>query len=379
MESQRWWIECKGRQGTVEPEAVKSAVTNSLAADKLDYLIIATNTTFSNPTRDWVAQWQRRNPLPKVRLWDRTQLERFLSRHPSVVLRLFSKALSPQGRLQALESRFVNKLEYAQPELLRELWKSRKELTISHVAFFALIVNEIANGSIMRRPWAAIVGSNDVVETLALGMMNLPYLMRRAYDGGLETRPIVRALSYLIIAALEDRTPEQIAGLITEYVSVNLKGPFSESVQEALLLPITSQLWSEMQDVCSSDCLRIHSDYAAFADDEEEIKEYWMRLVPTGTDKPEGTPARVTIELFGEPCKVGFSADKENHCPLFELEPTVHNTRDLLEVVTRVASFRKKQAIDRKLKDQADTNGDRRRKSNPVGRIRKSGAERRKR
>jgi hypothetical protein len=75
MKSQRWWIECRGRQGTVEPEAVKSAVANSLAADKLDYLVIATNTTFSNPTRDWVTQWQRRHPLPKVRLWDRTQLD----------------------------------------------------------------------------------------------------------------------------------------------------------------------------------------------------------------------------------------------------------------------------------------------------------------
>jgi hypothetical protein len=314
-----------------------------------------------------------------VRLWDRTQLERFLSRHPSVVLRLFSKALSLQGRLQAVESRFVNKLEYAQPELLGELWKSRKELAITHVGLFALIVNEFANGSIMRRPWAAIVGSNDVVETLALGMMNLPYLMRRAYDGGLDRRPIIRALSYLILAALEHRTPEQIAGLITEYVSANLKEPFSESTQEALLLPITSQLWSEMQDVCSSDCLRIHSDYVAFAGDKKEIEEYWMRLVPIGTDKPDGTPAVVRIELFDKPCKVGFPADKKNHCPLFQLEPTIHNTRDLLEVVGRVACSRKKQAVDRQWNDRADMNGGRRRKSDVVGRNRKGGAKRRKR
>jgi hypothetical protein len=116
--------------------------------------------------------------------------------------------LSLQGRLQAVESRFVNKLEFAQPELLGELWKSRKELAITHVGLFALIVNEFANGGIMRRPWAAIVGSNDVVKTLALGMMNLPYLMERAYDGGLETRPIIRALSCLVLAALEHRTPK---------------------------------------------------------------------------------------------------------------------------------------------------------------------------
>lgn len=103
---QRWWIECKGRMGTVEPDEVKSAVNNALAFEGLDYLVIVTNAQFSNPTRDWVKEWQKKHPVPKVQLWDKAQLERYLSRHPDVVLRLFSKALSLQGRYQAMESRF---------------------------------------------------------------------------------------------------------------------------------------------------------------------------------------------------------------------------------------------------------------------------------
>lgn len=68
LESQKWWIECKGRKGTVEPDEVKSAVNNALAKEGLDYPVVATNTQFSNPTRDWVKEWQRKHPRPKVKL-----------------------------------------------------------------------------------------------------------------------------------------------------------------------------------------------------------------------------------------------------------------------------------------------------------------------
>ncbi len=54
LEAQKWWIECKGRTGTVEADEVKSAVNNALAIDELDYVVIATKAQFSNPTRDWV-------------------------------------------------------------------------------------------------------------------------------------------------------------------------------------------------------------------------------------------------------------------------------------------------------------------------------------
>src|SRR5216683_5447637 len=89
--------------------------------------VIATNTQFSNPTRDWVKGWQPRHVRPTVKLWDHAQLERLLSRHPDVVLRLFSEALSLQGRFQAMESRFWNKLEFVTLKTLAELWKRAKK------------------------------------------------------------------------------------------------------------------------------------------------------------------------------------------------------------------------------------------------------------
>jgi len=90
MTSLKWWIECKGRKGTVEADEVKSAINNALAYEGLHCIVIATNTQFSNPTRDWVKQWQIKHPIPQVQLWDQAQLERYLSRHPDVVLWLNS-------------------------------------------------------------------------------------------------------------------------------------------------------------------------------------------------------------------------------------------------------------------------------------------------
>src|ERR1035437_5960071 len=54
----RWWTDAKGRSSTVEPTEVKSAVLNAAGKNSIDVLVIATNTAFSNPTRDWVAEWQ---------------------------------------------------------------------------------------------------------------------------------------------------------------------------------------------------------------------------------------------------------------------------------------------------------------------------------
>ena len=43
-----------------------------------------------------------------IRLWDRYDLERHVSKHPAVAVRLFTDALSNQGRLEVLRSQFWN-------------------------------------------------------------------------------------------------------------------------------------------------------------------------------------------------------------------------------------------------------------------------------
>lgn len=344
VEPQTWWVECKGRSATVEPDEVKSAVVNAQAKGNLDCVVIATNTQFSNPTRDWVKEFQAKHPRPKIKLWDSGHLERLLSRHPEVVLRLFSEALSVDGRFKAMESRFWNKFEYVHAQSLKMLWKAKDELELSELGVFAAIVNEFANGSIVARPWGAILDQRSLLSVLHLGLVNLPYLALRGTKGGIDQGPITRAFVYLILCALDALPSENVGQLIKDSLLPQVEDAPSE-VKEMLFGPIADQLLSELQDVCSSDCVRLMSlNRQTLTEDADEVETYWSRFAPEGV--PEDTePKRfLRIEKNDAPCKVGFSVDKDHGCPLFAAEASVASMEDLLMVVKRVAAFRTAEA-----------------------------------
>jgi len=202
LEPSVWWVECKGRKGTVGKSEVTEACNNALSRGDLDYLVIATNTQFSNPTIDWVREWQAMHPRPKVKLWDSGHLERLLSKHPDVVLRLFSEALSMQGQMQALEQRFWNRLEYAPAGTLNKLWDARKDVEFTAMGWFALIANEFSNGDITKRSWGALLDAENTIEVLQIGLANIPYFAIRCTKTGSDQTAVIRSICYLILRAL---------------------------------------------------------------------------------------------------------------------------------------------------------------------------------
>jgi hypothetical protein len=341
LEPQTWWIECKGRSGTVEKSEVQEALNNSLAKEGLDYVVIATNTQFSNPTRDWVKEWQKNHKRPKVKLWDSEQLERMLSKHPSVVLRLFSDALSLEGRLRAMESRFWNKLEYSPRSLLEEIWKSRREIEFTAMALVAAIASEFANGDITNRPWGAILPSAALIEVLHMGLLNTPYLAIRSSKAGTDQTPIMRTAAYLIMTMLREHKEKSVADFVEQSLFRGNVTETPDNVKELLLLPILHQIQSELQDVCSSDCSRMSSSKTAtLRGERDEIEMYWERF-EEGEDTPDEEESKwLLLENHGAPCKVGFKLNKDIGCPLFRIDPTPHNLEEFLGVVKRVVEAR---------------------------------------
>jgi hypothetical protein len=142
VDRQKWWVEAKGRSATVEPAVVKESVNNASGVAETDVLLIATNTQFSNPTRDWVKQWQKSHPRPNIKLWDRSTLEKLISQHPSVAIRLFAEALSPQGRLAVLRAQFWNHCSFPDESALKIVWKEKKLLEWSEQSYLAVIAGE---------------------------------------------------------------------------------------------------------------------------------------------------------------------------------------------------------------------------------------------
>ncbi len=342
IRQQRWWIECKGRKGTVDPNEVKAALNNVLAYEAVDRIIIATNTQYSNPTLDWVKEWQNRHPRPKVQLWDRAHLERYLSRHPDVVLRLFAEALSLDGRIQAMESRFWNKLELVSPRTLADIWEKRYEIELTAAGVFALVANEFANGDISCRPWAATLGEQAALAVLGVGLTNAGYLLLRSHRSGIDARILSRTFAYLTLLVLEKHPPDVIADFVVHFFRSRLE-TVPDDVVEVLLRPILHQMAAEMQDLCTDDCSRVMLSDRKALFESNEPRTYWLRFEPDVTGE-EPDDRMFQIEKRDEPCVVGFGVDNENDCPLFAVEPTVSNIRELFAVVQRVAIFRKAQA-----------------------------------
>src|SRR5205807_1448648 len=146
----------------------RESVTGTQATPDVDVLVIVTNTAFSNPTRNWVKDWQQSHPRPIVKLWDKIQLERLLCRFPAATLRVFASALTPQGRLEVIRERFWRHSSYATQDHLKELWKRRGDLQWDGITLLAVIASEIANGSVNDHPWLMTIEGDD-----SLGLLRL--------------------------------------------------------------------------------------------------------------------------------------------------------------------------------------------------------------
>lgn len=343
MEAERWWIECKGRRDTLEAEAVKNAIVNAAPAG-LASLVIVTNTTFTNPTRDWVKSWQAVNPRPRIKLWDKDVLERQLSRHPSVALRLFAEALSTAGQLEALRERFWNRLEYTTPKTLQNIWTNKASLAIGPLERMALIINEFGHGSINARPWAGAAQPEEIFDTLQIGLLNLPYLFLRATRAGVDSSAIIRAFSHLLLATLQYARAEAIADHVLTLVREASGKAVPDHVVETLLMPILDRLGGEMQDLCSSDCDRFFSEPRTLLRDGDPLENYWRRLEQDGLPVDDQPTHYARLECTTKPCKVGFSLSGERTCSLYQVEPALDNVAEFLAIIERVSEFRLAQA-----------------------------------
>jgi len=156
LSKQTWWAEAKGRTGTVAPVDVREAVLNAAGKSHVEVLVIATNARFSNPTRDWVKDWQQSHHRPVVKLWERTDLENLCSKNPIAVVRLHGQALSPQGRVVVAAAKLWNYASLSDEPTLQKIWKSRTDVLIDDRALFALVASEFANGDIGERSWALL-------------------------------------------------------------------------------------------------------------------------------------------------------------------------------------------------------------------------------
>ncbi len=343
LTKQIWWVEAKGRTSTVEPSEVHEAVLNAAGKNHIEVLVVATNTNFSNPTRDWVKEWQRDHRRPIVKLWERTELENLCSKNPLAIIRLHTKALSPQGKVVVASSKLWDYASFSDEPTLNSIWKQKDNIEIDERALFALIASEIANGDIGVRSWALLVPDDLLISCLCNGLVNFLYLAFRANDRGVRQEPLIRAISYLIIVAIERINLDTVSSTLTNVWNSIEGREYPEKVKEFILEPILGTLQTELKDVCSNNCRRIMTDPELLQ--EAEIERYWDRLKSSELVKMDDKKI-LTIESFKEPCKVGFIVNEKEGCPLCHMEKPHSNIDNFIKVVDKVVKYRKAKQED---------------------------------
>lgn len=338
---QNWWVEAKGRGGTVEPNAVKSAVLNAAVNDQLDVLVIATNTCFSNPTRDWVKDWQRSHPKPEVRLWERCELEKLCSENPLAIVRLIQDALSPQGKVEVVSCRLWDFATFSDTPLLEDIWSNRDHVIIDGRSLVSLVASEMAHGDIRRRSWGTIVPNEILHDALHVGLLNLYHLIFRGDGRSMREEPLTQALGYLISMGTHRLGVSPITTLVENVWKSSSDPKFSISIKDNVLEVVLSRLRRELLDVCSSDCDRFsHREPTVLSN--PEISNYWHRMLDAIPPECDASP-QLVIESLDVPCKVGFDVSKNKSCPLCDRTNIQNEAHRFLFIVQEVTKFRTRQ------------------------------------
>jgi len=348
----KWWVEAKGRKSTVEPAAVKEAILNTTGKEDLDVLVIATNTNFSNPTRDWVKEWQKNHFKPIIRLWDKHNLERLLSQHPEAVIRLFVDALTPQGRLEVLRSRFWNYSSYSDGPTLEYLWQHRINLEWDYSEFLAILVSEVANGNIMIRPWTNHIDKNILLKIFGHGLVNLFFFCGRANKAGTSENPYIQGLAFLLLLILDKFSADIIYRFITKiWENIENVTCYPKEFRKVAITAVLNQLINEIYEACTNDCRRIGRsgkkyEHSLF----NERGNYWDRLI---IKLPESKENKEVEEFFYElhhlECKAGLKLNDNKGCPLMRLDEIrdVEKIQSILSILKKIIKNRKKQLKDK--------------------------------
>ncbi len=350
---ERWWIECKGRGATVPKSAVINAAQNASAyASEVDRLVIVSNSTFSNPTIDWVKAWNSSAAnLPKVSLWSREKLGIQIRKYPVAAARVVPESIDPSKRVELLFAYFSESGIVPRVSDLCYFWEyfnnALEGLETPWLAMFAY--SEILHGDLAKRPWGTLISSRSAAEVALHALVSLPVICANTH--GLDVAKAMAASSYLLQCVICSLPPALSCLIIndpfrfTDGQSVKSR----EEWHQMVTVPIFSLLLRELGDACASDCSRIFCDLRALPE-EPAGPQFWTRFGAGGQDNRDSA---LIVEDLSVACAVGLPLDRERKCPLFGTAEgvTVQIVEDLAHVIkARVErpSGRLKELVDDK-------------------------------
>ncbi|BCF86660.1 hypothetical protein RQCS_62050 (plasmid) [Rhodococcus qingshengii] len=336
----RWWLESKGRGQTVPKDEVISSINNLTDRNDLDVFVFCTNSRFSNPTRDWVENWQKLNPRPRIRLWDRDRLDLLVRKHPTVLARVLPEALDDGERLKLLLDRFLGLGETPTDLDMAYFWERPSIVTDSpDVAYLvAMFAYAETADSLVERPWGSFLADSDevVITTIMVALFELPIRGFVELARPLHQEHLIITCAYLILSVMPYCSAENLHGAMSmpgTYIAADdhfLKDPAkAASWTEAVVKPILGRIQDELTDVCTDDCVRVMTDARAFPPPMLG-ERYWRRF---GIGDVKKNPI-FTFQEPDKPCVVGLPLDRNHGCPLISgFELSLNRIAEIRQIV----------------------------------------------
>ncbi|ELA9459144.1 restriction endonuclease [Vibrio parahaemolyticus] len=306
---EKYWFEVKHRKNQLEKSQVQSTILNAAGNHTKDNVLIITNSTISNPTLDWIKDFQNTHKTPSVSVWQGHDLELFLRKSPRTLAKFLPSSLAFSGRCKVIESKFLNLMLLPAGGELDELWDKRGEFNGDTYLTLIAVLAEVAYGDIVANQWGLDLDEYRLISIAATGMINLyPFLFKcNALDR--EQTPLIQGMSYimqcLLIRCGEELTakclfnPEDLHQTCTE---------LPDKLKFHRYEPVFNTIFHDLSVQCSENyCSKVSHMF------KNENKNYFNRFLKTPIKEDEDKML-ILNSLHGS-CEIGL-VSAGSYCPL---------------------------------------------------------------
>ena len=169
---EKYWFEVKHRKNQLEKMQVQNTVINAAGDKAKDNVLIITNSTISNPTLDWVNNFQAVNPTPSIAIWQGHDLELILRKNPRTLAKFLPSSLAFSGRCKVIESKFWNLMQLPAGGELDELWDRRHEYSDNFDVTLIAILAEVSYGDLSDHQWGLDLDKYRLFSVAVTGILN---------------------------------------------------------------------------------------------------------------------------------------------------------------------------------------------------------------
>lgn len=333
---ENYWIEVKYRKRQLEKSVVHDVILNSQANKNIDHLIIVTNSTISNPTLDWIKNFQEKHERPLITIWQGHDLELLLRENPRTLAQFFSKIIAFSGKSKSMISGFLNLFRLPSNQDLYELWQ-KKDLIIEkedYLLLLAAVIAELSHGDINTRKWGIGFDPLTRATVFTLGLVNIFSFAYKLIDQGIPQEILIRALTYLLETMLVIDGAQVAFGFLWNPEKYYSERDESEKKHKiARIQPLIEYMFDELAVQCSKGCFKLHYR----TEEEANVKPFMYRFIDEPETVEEKSSSFLVISSYDEKCSLDLIPQGEScYFILDDFEYTEENVYKALEFAEHV-------------------------------------------